>query len=220
MAVLFVGVAASSSFRHESELSLSPGQTTTRRELPRHLRAPDGERAAQPDKNHTGAILELGAVLNVTTKGRHVTTLNPSRGYYDTTDPTQGSVGHLIGGEAVSHVGLDAGAAARLLERDRAEHQPAPRCRRSINAGNRRSPTRDRTRASSRSPCLARQYLRPAAAGAVPLPGLAAGHLDLAGWVDRASPGPWSRSGRHPTPCAGGVGARAVARAERGLARA
>ena len=109
MAVLFVGVAASSSFRHESELRLSPGQSTRVGSYTVRYVRPTASVLPGADRARTGAIMELGAVLDVSRNGRHVATLRPSRGYYDTTDPSQGSVGHLIGGEAVSHVGLKAG---------------------------------------------------------------------------------------------------------------
>jgi len=107
IAVLFVGVAASSSFRHESELSLRPGQTTS--VGPYHVRYVRPTAHLGQDPARTGAVLDIGATLDVTRHGRHVTTLNPTRGYYDSNDPTQGSVGHFIGGDPVSHVGLSAG---------------------------------------------------------------------------------------------------------------
>ena len=44
------------------------------------------------DPKNTGALLDLGAVIDVTRRGRHVVTLTPSRGYYPGIDPTQGSV--------------------------------------------------------------------------------------------------------------------------------
>jgi cytochrome c-type biogenesis protein CcmF len=51
----------------------------------------------------------LGAVLDVSRKGRHVTTLRPTRGYYASLDPSLGPVGRYFGGEATSEVGLRAG---------------------------------------------------------------------------------------------------------------
>ncbi|MFI5010607.1 MAG: hypothetical protein ACHQDY_10060 [Solirubrobacterales bacterium] len=51
----------------------------------------------------------MGALLDVSKGGRHVAWLNPSEGFYDSGDPTQGSVGHFIGGTAVSHIAMDAG---------------------------------------------------------------------------------------------------------------
>ncbi|HEV3228390.1 MAG TPA: cytochrome c-type biogenesis CcmF C-terminal domain-containing protein, partial [Solirubrobacteraceae bacterium] len=107
VAVLFVGVAASSSFRNESELSLSPGQSTQVGAYTVRYVRPTANVLTDP--KHTGSTLDIGAVLDVSRHGHHVATLSPSRGYYDSNDPSQGSVGHFIGGEAVSHVGLSAG---------------------------------------------------------------------------------------------------------------
>jgi cytochrome c-type biogenesis protein CcmF len=53
--------------------------------------------------------MSLGAVLDVSKGGKHVATLTPSEGFYDSGEPGQGSVGHLIGGQAVSHVSMDGG---------------------------------------------------------------------------------------------------------------
>jgi cytochrome c-type biogenesis protein CcmF len=109
MAVLFVGVAASSSFQHASELSLSPGQSTKVGAYAVRYVRPTATITPKYDAAHTGATLSLGAVLDVSKRGRHVATLTPSEGFYDSGDPSQGSVGHLIGGQAVSHVSMSAG---------------------------------------------------------------------------------------------------------------
>jgi cytochrome c-type biogenesis protein CcmF len=109
MAVLFVGVAASSSFQHASELSLSPGQSTKVGAYTVRYVRPTATITPKYDAAHTGATLSLGAVLNVSKRGKHVATLTPSEGFYDSGDPSQGSVGHLIGGQAVSHVSMNAG---------------------------------------------------------------------------------------------------------------
>jgi cytochrome c-type biogenesis protein CcmF len=109
MAVLFVGVAASSSFQHASELSLSPGQSTKVGAYTVRYIRPTASITPRYDPAHTGSTLSLGAVLDVFKNGRHVATLSPSEGFYDSSDPTQGSVGHFIGGTAVSHVSMDAG---------------------------------------------------------------------------------------------------------------
>jgi cytochrome c-type biogenesis protein CcmF len=109
IAVLFVGVAASSSFRHESEVSLRPGQSTQLGPYQVRYVRPTAHITPPNDPSHTGAVLDIGATLDVSRRGRHVATRNPSRGYYESRDPSQGSVGHLIGGEPVSHVGLTAG---------------------------------------------------------------------------------------------------------------
>jgi cytochrome c-type biogenesis protein CcmF len=107
MAVLFVGVAASSTFQHARDVRLSPGQSAAVGGYQLHYVRATAQVAQDP--RHTGALLDLGAVLDVSRGGRHVATLTPSRGYYPSLDPSQGSVGHLIGGESISHVGLRAG---------------------------------------------------------------------------------------------------------------
>ncbi len=109
MAVLFVGVAASSSFQHASEPNLSPGQSTKVGAYTVRYVRPTATITSQADAAHTGATMSLGAVLAVSKGGKHVTTLEPSEGFYDSGDPSQGSVGHLIGGQSVSHVSLNAG---------------------------------------------------------------------------------------------------------------
>ena len=50
IAVLFVGVAASSSFQDEREVLLSPGQTARVGELRRHLRQADRQPAGRPER--------------------------------------------------------------------------------------------------------------------------------------------------------------------------
>ncbi len=109
IAVLFIGVAASSSFQHASELSLSPGQSTKVGAYTVRYVRPTATVSGAEDAAHTGATMSLGAVLDVSRNGRHVATLAPSEGFYDSGEPAQGSVGHLIGGQAVSHVSMDAG---------------------------------------------------------------------------------------------------------------
>jgi cytochrome c-type biogenesis protein CcmF len=109
IAVLFVGVAASSSFQHASELSLSPGQSTKVGAYTVRYVRPTATITPKYDAAHTGSTLSLGAVLDVSKRGKHVATLAPSEGFYDSGDPSQGSVGHLIGGQAVSHVSMDGG---------------------------------------------------------------------------------------------------------------
>jgi cytochrome c-type biogenesis protein CcmF len=108
VAVLFVGVAASSTFQHNRDVQLVPGQSASMGGgyTVKYV-APTASVASDP--KGTGSLLDLGAVLDVSRGGHHVTTLRPSAGYYPVMDPTQGPVGQLIGGEAVSHIGLHAG---------------------------------------------------------------------------------------------------------------
>jgi cytochrome c-type biogenesis protein CcmF len=109
MAVLFIGVAASSSFQHASELGLAPGQSATAGAYKFRYDRPTATITPKYDAAHTGSTLSLGAEVTVTKGGRHVATLQPSEGYYASDEASQGSVGSLIGGQPVSHVAMDAG---------------------------------------------------------------------------------------------------------------
>ena len=111
MAVLFIGVAASSSFQHVSTLSLSAGQSTHVGAYTVHYVRPTASVSAQQDTVHTGSTLNVGAVLRVTKGGHYVATLHPSEGFYESQEEAQGSVGRLIGGQPVSHVSMDASLA-------------------------------------------------------------------------------------------------------------
>jgi cytochrome c-type biogenesis protein CcmF len=135
MAVLFVGVAASSSFQHAAELSLSPGQSTKVGAYTVRYVRPTASITPRYDPAHTGSTLSLGAVMDVSKNGRHVATLWPSEGFYDSSDPTQGSVGHFIGGTAVSHVSLDAGL-TRDVWSAIAPNIETPRLKHIIEVGN------------------------------------------------------------------------------------
>jgi cytochrome c-type biogenesis protein CcmF len=139
MAVLFVGVAASSSFQHATELGLSPGQATRVGAYTVRYVRPTASVTPQGDQAHTGAALSLGAVLDVSRHGRRVATLRPSQGYYDSGDPSQGSVGHLIGGQPVSHVAMDA-SLTRDLWSAIAPDIEAPALKRIVEIGNRTIP--------------------------------------------------------------------------------
>jgi cytochrome c-type biogenesis protein CcmF len=108
MAVLFIGVAASSSFQHASQLALSPGQSAHVGAYTLRYVRPTATITPKYDEAHTGSTLSLGAVLDVTKHGRHVATLYPSEGFYASGEAAQGSVGNLIGGQPVSHVAMDA----------------------------------------------------------------------------------------------------------------
>jgi cytochrome c-type biogenesis protein CcmF len=101
VAVIFTGVAASSAFQQVRDVRLSPGQTA-------RVGAYD-VRYVRPTSRMQAEKISLGAVLDVTKDGRHVTTLRPTRGYYPTPDPNLGPVGRYFDGEATSEVGLSAG---------------------------------------------------------------------------------------------------------------
>jgi cytochrome c-type biogenesis protein CcmF len=101
LAVLLIGVAASSSFQHSHDVLLKPGQSAS----------VDGYNVAyvRPTASATSEKISLGAVLDVSKGGRHVTTLQTSRGFYPAQDVSLGVIGRFFGGEAESQVGLRAG---------------------------------------------------------------------------------------------------------------
>jgi cytochrome c-type biogenesis protein CcmF len=101
MAVIFVGVAASSAFQRVHDVRLSPGQTARIDGYDVRYR-----RATSALSNEK---LTLGAVLAVSKDGRHVATLTTTRGYYPALDSGLGPVGRYFNGEATSEVGMRAG---------------------------------------------------------------------------------------------------------------
>jgi cytochrome c-type biogenesis protein CcmF len=159
IAVLFVGVAASSSFQHASELSLSPGQSTRVGAYKVRYVRPTATVTTREDAAHTGATMSLGAVLDVSKKGKHVATLRPSEGFYDSGEPAQGSVGHLIGGQAVSHVSMDAGV-TRDVWSAVAPDISTPRLQRIMTIANKTIPLVRPDEGMIALAVLAREYLR------------------------------------------------------------
>jgi len=156
MAILFVGVAASSSFQHATELALSPGQSSRIGGYTIHYVRPSATITPRQDAAHTGSTLALGAVLDVSKNGRHVATLRPSEGYYDSGEAAQGSVGHLIGGQAVSHISMSAGL-TRDVWTAIAPDISSPSLQRIVSAGNRTLAPADGLFAVA---YLARSYLK------------------------------------------------------------
>ena len=136
IAVLFIGVAASSSFQHASELGLSAGESTRVGAYKVRYVRPTATITPRYDAAHTGSTLSLGAVLDVTKHGRHVATLRPSEGYYASQDASQGTVGSLIGGQPVSHVSIDAGVTRDVWSAIQPDLE-APSLKRIVTIGNR-----------------------------------------------------------------------------------
>jgi cytochrome c-type biogenesis protein CcmF len=105
IAVLFIGVAASSTFQHQQALSLQVGQSARIGAYTMKYMRATGSVVADP--NHTGATMTLGAVLRVTRAGRYVGTLRPSAGYYPASPIVPGQVvASLVSGDAVDQIGL------------------------------------------------------------------------------------------------------------------
>jgi cytochrome c-type biogenesis protein CcmF len=101
IAVLFLGVAASSAFIEQRDVRLSPGETVrvgdyqvTYREATARLGG---------DGSGTGAPISFGAVMDVR-RGDQTFTLHPSRNYYSTGDPSKGAISRFFEGEATSEV--------------------------------------------------------------------------------------------------------------------
>jgi cytochrome c-type biogenesis protein CcmF len=101
MAILFVGVAASSAFQANRDLRLLPGQTA-------RVGGYDIT-YVRPTTRLESEKVSLGAVLDVRRDGKRVGTLRPTRGYFPSTDPTAGPAGRFFDGQATSEVGLKAG---------------------------------------------------------------------------------------------------------------
>jgi cytochrome c-type biogenesis protein CcmF len=102
LAVLLVGVAASSSFQHSHDVMLNPGQ---------HVSVNGYEVTyVRPTAHASAAKVSFGAVLNVTKHGKHVTTLNTTRNFYPAPfDPSVGPISEAFNGQSDSDVGLRAG---------------------------------------------------------------------------------------------------------------
>jgi cytochrome c-type biogenesis protein CcmF len=156
MAVLFIGVAASSSFQHATELGLSPGQSARVGSYSVRYVRPTATITPKYDAAHTGSTLSLGAVLDVTKHGHHVATLLPSEGYYASQEASQGSVGSLIGGQPVSHVALDGGVTRDVWTAIEPDIE-TPALQRIVKIGNRTLPPEDAVLAIG---YLARAYLQ------------------------------------------------------------
>ena len=108
MAVLFVGVAASSAFQHARDVRLAPGQTATVGGYQvTYVRS-----TARVDERDGGVErVALGADLRVRKNGSKVADLHTERGYYPASAPfaSGGLVRGLFEGEATSEVGMKAG---------------------------------------------------------------------------------------------------------------
>jgi cytochrome c-type biogenesis protein CcmF len=101
VAVALIGVAASTSFAHSRYANLKPGQSAQVDGYTIHY--------ARATATTSPQKISLGAVLNVTKGGHHVTTVRTSYGIYPSQDPSLGPVGRFFGGSDETRVGLDAG---------------------------------------------------------------------------------------------------------------
>ena len=108
MAVLFVGVAASSAFQHARDVRLAPGQTASVGGYQVKYVKPT---ARVVDRDGGVERIALGAQLEVRKHGDLVGRLHTERGYYPSAAPfaSGGLVRGLFEGEATSEVGMKAG---------------------------------------------------------------------------------------------------------------
>jgi cytochrome c-type biogenesis protein CcmF len=101
IAVLFLGVAASSAFLEQRDVRLSPGESVRVGDYEVTYREPTARLGG--DSDGTGAPISLGAVMDVR-RGDQSFTLRPSRNYYSTNDPSKGAISRFFDGEATSEV--------------------------------------------------------------------------------------------------------------------
>jgi cytochrome c-type biogenesis protein CcmF len=101
IAVLFLGVAASSAFIQQRDVRLSPGDSFELNGYDVTYRRATASLGG--DSAGTGAPISLGAVLDVR-RGDERFTLRPSRNFYSTQDPTRGVISRFFEGEATSEV--------------------------------------------------------------------------------------------------------------------
>jgi cytochrome c-type biogenesis protein CcmF len=103
MAILFIGVAASSAFAHQEDVRLVPGQTTKVGGYSITYRKATA--GIVSDRAGTGAPITFGSVLDVRKGSKHFV-LTPSRNYYSTQDTTKGPIGRFFAGEANSEISM------------------------------------------------------------------------------------------------------------------
>ena len=101
IAVLFLGVAASSAFIQQRDVRLSPGDSFKVDGYDVTYRRATAKLGG--DSAGTGAPISFGAVLDVRKDGKHFV-LRPSRNYYASSDPSLGTISRFFEGEATSEV--------------------------------------------------------------------------------------------------------------------
>jgi cytochrome c-type biogenesis protein CcmF len=105
MALLFIGVAASSAFQHARDVRLNPGQTATVNGYQVRYDKPTGRIVSRAGRLER---IEFGAQLTVTKGGKRVADLHPTRGYYPVNAPFV-PISSAFDGESTSEVGMQAG---------------------------------------------------------------------------------------------------------------
>jgi cytochrome c-type biogenesis protein CcmF len=102
LAVMLIGVAASSSFQHSRNATLRPGQSVSNDGYIFHYVRPIAITSAER--------VSFGAVIDVTKGGKQVTTLRTEQSFYPSTSSSDGIIGRFFdSSNADSTIGLDAG---------------------------------------------------------------------------------------------------------------
>jgi cytochrome c-type biogenesis protein CcmF len=101
IAILFLGVAASSAFLEQRDVRLSPGESFTLGDYRVTYREATARLGG--DSSGTGAPISFGAVMDVH-KGDESFTLRPARNFYSSRDPSLGTISRFFEGEATSEV--------------------------------------------------------------------------------------------------------------------
>jgi cytochrome c-type biogenesis protein CcmF len=107
VAILFVGIAASTAFQDARDIRLAPGESARVGGYEIAYVRPTG----QVDVAGSGSLekIDLGAELRVRRDGGEATSLRPERSFFPANDPSLGAVSRYFEGEATSEVGLQAG---------------------------------------------------------------------------------------------------------------
>jgi cytochrome c-type biogenesis protein CcmF len=107
IALLFVGVAASTAFQEARDVRLGVGERTRVEGYELTYVRPTGDL----DVTSKGSLekIDLGAVLRVRRGDGEPVTLRPERSFFPANDPNLGAVSRYFEGEATSEVGLDTG---------------------------------------------------------------------------------------------------------------
>ncbi|NLT07224.1 MAG: heme lyase CcmF/NrfE family subunit [Solirubrobacterales bacterium] len=127
IALLFLGVAASSAFQIQRDVRLSPGESFEVGGYEITYQRPTAEIGR--DSANTGAPITLGAVLTAS-RGGETHTLRPSRNFYPSRSGGAGPIGRFFEGEATSEVDVRWGLRRDLwtaIRPDVAELEPAIR---------------------------------------------------------------------------------------------
>ena len=106
IAVLFLGVAGSSSFNEQKDVRLAPGDSVRIKDFEVTYREPTVGIGKADDRSGTGAPLSFGAILDVRTDDGERFTMRPARNYYAGQYIGMGPIGRFFAGEATSEVDL------------------------------------------------------------------------------------------------------------------